>query len=242
MGVGGAAGVAQGATVATEPLGMARVGAVVAEASLVRAGRRQRALRGRSEAQSHRNVAGTAQWHGQAFERPGWLGSARGVTVAAGSGTVARKGFALRGRWLLRHFGAIRAQSWWTFALVRAGEVRPSAFGHQRRAAAPVEGVFHRAAPKTSERGGRGGTARTSGPDTFRLQAHLGAAAMVQHARFTSRTCTFRASGRRSKFGAVRRTPSDLIAASFIAALPFPTASFIGMLSRCYPPNKFDCV
>ena len=31
----------------------------------------------------------------------------------------------------------------------------------------------------------------------------------------------------------------DFIAASFIAALPFPTASFVDTLSRCYPPTSF---
>ena len=32
---------------------------------------------------------------------------------------------------------------------------------------------------------------------------------------------------------------ASVLAASFIAALPFPTASFVAMLSRCYPPTSF---
>ena len=32
---------------------------------------------------------------------------------------------------------------------------------------------------------------------------------------------------------------SDCIAASFIAALPFPTAFFVVMMSWCYPPTSF---
>ena len=36
------------------------------------------------------------------------------------------------------------------------------------------------------------------------IQAHHGTAAIVQHAKFTSRTCTFRAPGGGSKCGAIR--------------------------------------
>ena len=65
--------------------------------------------------------------------------------------------------------------------------------------------------------------------DVSRLQAHLRTALAIQYTRFTSRACTCRAAS----------LLNDFIAASFIAALPFPTASFVDQLSRCYLPTSF---
>ena len=46
---------------------------------------------------------------------------------------------------------------------------------------------------------------------------------------------------RRAEDSALKAAPvlSDFIAASFIAALLFPSAPFVDMLSRCYPPTSF---
>ena len=73
---------------------------------------------------------------------------------------------------------------------------------------------------------------------SFRLLAHLGTAAIVQHARFTSRTCTFRASGGGSKCGAIRhfrnQQPTSLHPARLNRArLPFTTGISTTSFSYC---------
>ena len=89
-----------------------------------------------------------------------------------------------------------------------------------------------------------GGAARTRRlligflSDASRLQAHLGTA--VPFSIQVSRLAPARAV-RLAEDSALSAASvlSDCIAASFIAALPFPTASFVDMLSRCYPPARF---
>ena len=67
-----------------------------------------------------------------------------------------------------------------------------------------------------------------------RLPAHPGTAALSQ-ARFTSRTCTTRASGGGSAFTAA--SPLSVIAASFFGGRRSLTASSLNMLPQWYPPT-----
>ena len=62
-------------------------------------------------------------------------------------------------------------------------------------------------------------------------------------ARFASRTCTTRASGRRSKFGVHRRFLTQRHRCFLIGDRRFLTASSLNMLPRCYPqttPTRAD--
>ena len=65
----------------------------------------------------------------------------------------------------------------------------------------------------------------------FRLQAHLGTAAYVQHARFTSRTCTFRSSVGGLKCDAIRHFRNQQARCCILQRGVVPVL----------PANMFDC-